>query len=223
MNSSRLMRLVPLTGVVFAALALAGNTSIGPFPDENTPIAKLTAFYSTHHAGVERGGVILYWSTLCLAVFALALWVRIRQSSVHPLVAGAALLGTALTAADSFAGAGTYSLLGAVAAKPTLAPSALQALHVTGAGGSPITGDGGLMLLLLAVAVAGIGAHAFPRWLAWSALPLALLQLTPFGFYADLVFWLWAAAAGIYMAIRPAASLTPSEASAAALLAGASS
>ncbi|MGZ4400544.1 MAG: hypothetical protein ACXVYM_06700, partial [Gaiellaceae bacterium] len=85
----------------------------------------------------------------------------------------------------------------------TIAPAALQALHVNGSGGSPITGDGGLAVLLLAVAAAGIAGHAFPRWLAWSALPLGLLQLTPIGFYATLLFWAWAAVAAVYMVIRP--------------------
>jgi hypothetical protein len=60
-----------------------------------------------------------------------------------------------------------------------IAPAALQALHVHGAGGSPITGSGGLMILLLAVAAAGIATHALPRWLSWSAVPLRLLQVTP--------------------------------------------
>ena len=53
------------------------------------------------------------------------------------------------------------------------------------------------------VAAAGIATRALPRWLAWTALPLGILQLTPIGFQAEIVFWPWAAAAGIYMTIRP--------------------
>ena len=203
---NKLVRLIPLAGLVYLVLELAGNGSIGSFPDENAPSGKLETFYQAHHAGVERGGVILSWAAPFLALFAVALWARLRRSDLHPLLGGALLLGAALTVADEFASAGTYSLLGAIGAKTVLAPAALQALHVQGAGGSPITGNGGLMILLLATAAAGIATHALPRWLSWSALPLGLLQLTPLGFYADVIFWLWAAVAGIYMTLRPAAA-----------------
>jgi hypothetical protein len=202
--NERLVRIAPLAGVVFAVLEVAGNGSIGTFPDEKTPVAKLTAFYSAHHAGVERGGVILYWAALCLGLFAVTVWARIRRSAVHPLVAGAALLGATLAVAGTFDAARTYSTLGATGAGPTIAPAALQALHVQGAGGSPITGDGGLAIFLLAISAAGIAGRTFPRWLGWTALPLGLLQLTPIGFYADLLFLPWAIAAAVHMALRPA-------------------
>lgn len=200
---NKLVRLVPLAGLVYLVLEVAGNGSIGAFPDENTPIGKLETFYQAHHAGVERGGVILSWAAPFLALFAVSLWARLRRSDLHPLIGGALLLGAALTVTGEFASAGTYSLLGAVGSKTVLAPPALQALHVQGAGGSPITGNGGLLILLLAVAAAGIATRALPRWLSWSALPLGLLQLTPLGFYAGVIFWLWAAVAGIYMTARP--------------------
>lgn len=201
---NKLVRLVPLAGLVYLILEVAGNGSIGAFPDENTPLVKLETFYRAHHAGVERGGVILSWAAPFLALFAASLWARLRRSDLHPLIGGAVLLGAALTVAAEFASAGTYSLLGAVGGKSVITPAALQALHVQGAGGGPITGNGGLMILLLAVTAAGIATRALPRWLSWSALPLGLLQLTPLGFYAGVIFWLWAGVAGIYMALRPA-------------------
>lgn len=206
---NKLVRLVPLAGVVYLVLEVVGNGSIGAFPDENTPIAKLESFYLTHHAGVERGGVILYFAAPFLALFALSLRARFQRSDLHPLVGGALLLGATLAVASEFEGARTYSTLGALGSKTVIAPAAMQALHVQGAGGSPITGDGGLIILLCAVAAAGIATRALPRSLSWSALPLGLLQLTPYGFYARVIFWLWAAVAGIYMTLRPATASAP--------------
>jgi hypothetical protein len=48
---------------------------------------------------------------------------------------------------------------------------------------------------------AGLLARSVPRWLAWSALLLAVLTLVPgqFGFLASLAFYAWAAAAGIWL------------------------
>jgi hypothetical protein len=38
------------------------------------------------------------------------------------------------------------------------------------------------VILLFAVAIAGVVGRAFPRWLAWPALVLAVVDLTPLGF-----------------------------------------
>ncbi|HEX3056200.1 MAG TPA: hypothetical protein VHP82_08690 [Gaiellaceae bacterium] len=201
--NDRLARGIGLAGIAFAGLEVAGNLSIGAFPDADAPIAKLMPFYASHHVAIARGGLLLHWAALFLALFAVALWFRIR--SAHPLLAGAALLGAAVAVADELAGAGVYSTLGFLGGKESvIAPAALQAVHVNGAGGGLTTGDGGLAILLLAVAVAGIRGRAFPRWLAWSALPLGLLQLTPLGFFAEMVFLVWAVAAAIHLAARPA-------------------
>lgn len=138
------------------------------------------------------------------------------RDRVHPLVSGALLLGAAVTVASQFAGAGVYSTLGFIGSKHAVVPAALQAWHIDGSGGGLVSGDGGLAVFLLAIAAAGIGRRGIPRWLAWSALPLAILQLTPIGFQAEIVFWLWAAVAGLYLAVRPGGASAPSRETAAA-------
>jgi hypothetical protein len=199
--TDRLARFLPLAGVVFAALTIAGDGSVGDFPDADTPIAKLTTYYAAHHAGIARGGLLFHWAALFFAFFAVAVWARIRKTT--PLIAGAVLLGAAVEVAQQLASAGVYSTLGFIGDKHTIAPAALQAWHVNGSGGGLTTGDGGLAVFLLAIAAAGIASRTFPRWLAWAALPLGILQLTPIGFFAGLVFLLWAIVAGITLALRP--------------------
>jgi hypothetical protein len=201
---NQLVRIVPLAGVVYLVLEVAGNGSIGDFPDSDTPIAKLIPFYASHHAGIARGGLLLHYAALALALFLVGIWSRARQVGVHALISGALLVGVGVTVAAAFAEAGVYSTLGFVGAHQTvITPGALQAWHVNGAGGGATTGDGGLMIVLLAISAAAIAGRALPRWLGWSALPLGLVQLTPLGFFGGLVFWLWAGVAGIYMAVRP--------------------
>jgi len=62
-----------------------------------------------------------------------------------------------------------------------------------------LAGSASTFLFLLAMAGAGILARALPRWLAWTALLLGVLQLVPnqIGFVASLGFLVWTAAAGI--------------------------
>lgn len=201
---NRLVRIVPLTGVAYLVLEIAGNGSIGSFPDSTTSTARLIPFYASHQADIARGGFLLHYAALALALFLVCVWARARSAGVHMLVSGTLLVGAAVTVAAAFAEAAVYSTLGFIGAhESVITPSALQAWHVNGAGGGATTGDGGLMLALLAISAAAIAGGVLPRWLGWSALPLALVQLTPLGFFGGLVFWLWAAVAGVYMTLRP--------------------
>ena len=200
-GSNRLARLVPLAGVVFAVLTIAGYLTIGPFPDSDASVSELTSFYAAHHGQVAAGGQLLGLAAIFLALFGTAVWARIRSSDLHPVVAGTALVGTAMATVSWLEGAGAYSILGEIGHQPWLLPAALQAVHVGGTVGGI---DGGTVLFLLAVAAAGIAGRAFPRWLAVPALALAILYLTPFGYFASLLVLLWAAVTGIVITVRPA-------------------
>jgi hypothetical protein len=212
-GSNRLARLVPLAGVVFAVLTVAGYLTIGPFPDSDASVSELTSFYAANHAHVAAGGQLLGLAAIFLALFGTAVWARIRSTDLHPVVAGTALVGTAMAAVSWLEGAGTYSILGEIGHQPWLSPAALQAVQVGGT-------VGGTVLFLLAVATAGIAGRAFPRWLALPALALAILYLTPFGWYASLLVLLWAAVTGIVMAVRPAGAVPTTTGAAAPAVGG---
>jgi hypothetical protein len=202
--SNRLVRFVPLAGVGFAVLTIAGYLTIGPYPDSDASVSELTSFYAAHHSQVAAGGQLLGLAAIFFALFGTAVWARIRSSDLHPVVAGTALVGTAMAAVSWLDGAGAYSVLGEIGHQRWLSPAALQAVQVGGSIGGI---DGGIVLFLLAVATAGIAGRAVPRWLAVPALALAVLYLTPFGWYASLLVLLWAAVTGIMMTVRPAAGV----------------
>jgi hypothetical protein len=197
-----LTRALPLAGVAFAVLSMTGNLVIGDFPDSGTSPAKLITYYGRHHASVAHGGMLLGYATVFFAIFGISLWSRARRSGAPEIVAGAILVGTAMVAVELMIGADTYLNLGQVSTKANLAPAALQALHIGGAVGG--TGADSVVFLL-AIAAAGVLGRALPGWLAWSALVLAIMHLTPLGFLAYLLFHLWAVLAGITMTVRPGA------------------
>ena len=199
-DRNRLARLVPLAGVAFAVLTVAGYLAIGPFPDTDASTSKLTSFYAANHGRVAAGGLLLGLAAIFLALFGTAVWARIRATELHPVVAGAALVGAAMAAMSWLDGAGAYAILGKVGHEQGLSPAALQAVHISGSAGGI---DGGTVILLLAAATAGIAGRVFPRWLAWPALALAILYVTPFGFFASLGVLLWTAVTGVVMVIRP--------------------
>jgi hypothetical protein len=204
--AARLGRFVPLAGAGSAALTVAGYFVIGPNPDSTASTSTITAYYSAHHAHVFAAGILLTYSTILFALFGVAVWARIRRTALHPIVAGAALVATAIATASDLADASAWYVLGDIGNKHTISPGALQTLHISVSSGHGL--GGGLGILLLAFALAGILARAFPRWLAWSALVFGILELTPtpgpIGFFAGLAFLPWMVAASIVMFRQPA-------------------
>jgi hypothetical protein len=203
-TGTALLRFAPLAGVLFAGLTLAGDLTIGPFPDGSTPVGDLPAYYRAHGAHVSLGGTLMTLGAVCFAIFATAVWARLRGAFVPAVVAGVVLLGAAVdTMADLNSGA-VYNLLGDLGRDSTVTGPALQAWHIQGA---EFGVSGGAVLFLLGVWVAGIAYRALPRWLAWAGLVLAvaLLAPSPFGFLASMLVLLWVAAAGITLALKPAA------------------
>jgi hypothetical protein len=193
-------RWLPLAGVGYAAMQIAGNLVIDKFPDEHTSPSKLVDYYGTHHAQVQRGGELLAFSALFLGLFVAGLVVRSRH---HFGAAAVIAVGGAAMVAAEIASGSTYALLGSIGTMSNVDPAALQAWHIAGAA----FGIGvGSMILLLGVGLAGIVGDVVPRWIAWSAVLLAVAHVTPFGFLASLLALPWALAAGLSLAFRKPAT-----------------
>jgi hypothetical protein len=197
-----LTRFAPTAGVLFAGLTVAGDLTIGEFPDGSTPAGDLPGYYAAHGSAVSLGGTILSVAAICFAVFGVAVWARLRAARVPALVAGVVLLGAAVETMAELNSAAVYDLLGSLGVDPHVTADALQAWHISGA---EFGVGGGTTLFLLGLAVAGLAYRAVPRWLAGIGVLIAVGQFapSPWGFYASLAFVLWAAVAGIALAARP--------------------
>src|SRR6202042_2590167 len=121
LKAAGLARAAALGGVAFLAFSAASDLAIGPNPASDAPLVKITSFYATHHAQVLAGGMLLAWAAIFFAFFVAAMWARIRQAPVHPLLAGAALVGTAATTGATLAAATTYATLGAIGGSRAIA------------------------------------------------------------------------------------------------------
>jgi hypothetical protein len=203
-----LTRILPLAGVAYAALIIAGDLTIGDFPGPDTSLSELSRYFAAHSSQVLTGGELMIWGGLALGLFGIAVWARVRAVAGPPVVAGLMLVGTAVAVVAELIGAGSYVTLGNIGANPHVTPQALQAWHV----GSQFGGGGGT-LLMLGLFGAGVFSPAVPRWLAWSALVLAVAEVTPYGFLASMLVLLWTAVAGIVLTVHSHAP-TPSRLSA---------
>jgi hypothetical protein len=194
-----LARWLPLAGVGYAVLSIVGTLVIDQFPDENTSTGALARFYADHHAQVGRGGELLMLGGLFFGLFAAGLVVRARA---HPAVAALIGIGAASMLAIEEQSNAIYALLGQIGTESNVDPAALQAWHIGGAAYGSIVPAATFML---GVALAAFVARALPRWVGVSSVVLGIGILVPglFGFFASLLFWPWALAAGIVLALRP--------------------
>jgi hypothetical protein len=207
-RGAALARIAPLSGLVFGGLTIAGDTIIGPFPEGDTSADQLPGYYATHAGHVATGAALWYWATLFFAVFGVALAARLRRVAVPAPVVWTVLIGTAIETVFSAIGAAQGSLLAEIGVEPHVSPAALQAWQMSL---SMWGSSAGIVLLLVAVGVAGFGYRALPRWLAGFGLLLAVVQLAPVeqvAFLGSLVFLLWAAVAGIVLTVRPGISVS---------------
>lgn len=190
-------RWLPLAGLGYGILTLAGDLVIGDFPDETTSASALVRYYGAHHAQVARGGQLMILATVFLGLFVAGLAARSRR---NPSATAIIAIGGAAMMAAEIASGSTYLVLGNVSTDAHLSPQALQAWHVAGAafGSSAATA-----VFLAGVALSGFAARATPRWLAATALLIAVGLMVPgFGFLFSMLSLPWAAVAGIVMAVR---------------------
>lgn len=126
-----------------------------------------------HSDAVRTGGQLTILGALCLGLFGVAVWTRVRVAG-PAVVAGLLLVGTAIEVTSDLSWGGHYVGLGNIGADSAVTPEALQAWHI----GSEF-GRGSGFLLLLGLFGAGALSRAMPRWLAWSALVLGICGIHP--------------------------------------------
>jgi hypothetical protein len=198
-ESGLLNRALPLTGVAFALLSMAGNLIIGNFPDGKTPAAQLRAYYVGHHSHVSAGATLRSLAIVFFALFGVALWSRVRRAALPACVGALILVGMAVDAAAQLFSAGVYQVLGSLGANSNINNGALQAWHIAG---SEFGNGSGITVAMIGVGIAGLVGRAIPRWLALTGLIIGVAQLTPVSFLASLVFLAWCAVTSIVLTTR---------------------
>jgi hypothetical protein len=197
-------RFVPLTGVVFVALLVASNVLLGSTPESSDSAAKVIAFYQAHRTRIETSS---YLTGLSL-FFGLFFYACLRDC-LHRARAGERLAATAFGGAILFAvggglAAGSQFALADVPSK--LSPAAAQALNLLENDISVFALTAGVAVLLMASGIAILRTRLLPVWLGWIAIVIAVVGLTPAGFFAFLAAGIWTLVASILIYMRTDAS-----------------
>lgn len=190
MTQQRWHVLAPLTGALFVLLAVLAFIIGGETPGTEDSPQKVLDFYRDNGDSQLWAGAVLAWSTVPLLFFlgVLKSTLRAAEGPIERLSAVAFAGGIVLViGALSFAG---FSFALGDIADDGLTPQAAQALNALNSDFFfPVAV--GVATLLIATGIASLGSRALPPWLAWAALVIGIVAVTPLGFFAFLVFLLW--------------------------------
>jgi hypothetical protein len=183
---SRLSRLTPLTGVVFAVLALAGMASAQVPPGVTASGGKVLAFAVKHAASQRRADLLLIAGFSFFVFFAGSLRAHLRRSADAEAASAVALAGAAIMASGAAIYFGfDYAL---ASAPGTLAPAAAQALNVLALQLVFPLAVGGFVFGM-ASGVAILRGRQLPAWLGWAAVVIGLLA--PVWIIQVLLLYVW--------------------------------
>ena len=200
MSSSGLARYAPLAGLAFVVLTVVAFLIVGDTPDTDATTAKVVAFW---HSNKDEGfisSIIGALAGLALAWFAGSLRAHLaRFEPAANRLANVSFGGGLIAAAGILIALNLqFAVVDTVGDVP---PVVTQTLFVLSDDFfMPIVG--GLAVMLTAAGIVGLRHGAFPGWLAWAGIVLAIAGLV-LPFPVVLVILLWAAFVSVWLFMRP--------------------
>jgi hypothetical protein len=199
--------LVPLTGVAFIVLLIAGFIVGGEPPDADEPVQEIVDFYVDDKDSIEAGVFLLALSTLFFIFFANYLRTLFRETSLSATI----LVGAAIFVVG---GAIDGTILIALAeAADDIEPASVQTLQALWDNDFlPLAV--GISVFLVSVGLSILRTTVLPKWLGWVTLVLALVSVTPVGFIAFPGTGLLILVLSVWLALRARRAATPPSAGA---------
>ena len=190
--SDRLGRLAPLTGVVFAVLAVAAFGTASGAPSESASGERVIAFYEAHGLSAKTSDYLWMFALVFFLLFAGSL--RGYLHGAPAVLSSSVLAGAAVLTAG---GCVYFGLDYALATVPGhLAPAAAQALNVLALKLFLPVSAGGLVFGI-ASGLAILRGAELPKWLGWAAIVIGIATATPAGLIGLVGFIFWVATVSI--------------------------
>jgi hypothetical protein len=198
-----LQRVLPLSGVVFLVLAIAGFVIAGDTPRSDASAEKVAAFYADNYSNGIAASYVLAWAAPFLVVFggvlATMFWRSASGMRVFPIV----LVGGAVISGAGFLAASALHFAVSEGAKHHYSAETLQGLSGLDQDAQVIF-TGGLGILLLGAAGVLAPRAGMYKWLGWAGLVLGVGIYVPFGVGLIAVIFtaIWVATLSILLTIR---------------------
>jgi len=170
--------LLPLTGVAFIVLAIVGFIVGGEPPDADEPVQEIVDFYVD-----DRDSIFVGVYLLGLAMVLFIFFANYLRTVFHGTRASATILVGAAIFVVGGAIDGTLLIAMTEAADNEIPPESIQTLQAFW-DNDFLPFAVGISVFLISLAVSILRTDVLPRWLGWVTLVLAVLSLTPAGFFA---------------------------------------
>ncbi len=192
--SDRFGRLAPLTGVVFAVLAVAAFASASGAPSATDSGARVIAFYEAHGSSARTSDYLWMLALAFFLLFAGSLRSYLRRTPAAVALSSVVLAGAAVLTAGGCVYFGFDYALASVPGH--LAPAAAQALNVLALKLFLPVSAGGLVFGI-ASGLAILRGAQLPNWLGWAAIVIGIATATPAGLIGLVAFIFWTATVSI--------------------------
>jgi hypothetical protein len=211
----RLSRYAPLTGVLYAVVAVVG-IAVGEETLKSTASGPRVILHAlAHRSTLEASDILFAIAFLVLVLFAGALRSYLRRTPGNDGLAALVLAGAVVMGVAAIMISGIE--YGLVHHAERLSPDMARTLNfLTNEMFVPILA--GAFILGVSAGLAIIRGAALPVWLGWVAIVLGIVALIPpIGFGAFIGFVIWSVIVGILIFIRyetPAPAAAPAAAAA---------
>ena len=195
--------LVPLLGALFVVLAIIAFILMGepPSVDDNSA-DEIVDWYVDNHDEAIAGALIIAVGAVAFIFFANYLRAVFRETTASATILAGAAIFVVGGAIDSTV------LVATAEAADDVDPTAVQALQAFWDNDFvPIAV--GLSVFLFSLAASMLRTGLVPRWLGWVTLLLAIVSITPIGFFAFPVTGLLIVVLSIMFALRERRVSTP--------------
>ena len=207
MERNGLERLAPLTGVLFVVLLVVALVLGGEPPDADAPRGEVLDYWTDKET---EAMVSSFLGALAMVPY---LWfVGTLRSALRAAegrtgrLSGIAFAGGIVFAAYALVGLTVQFVAADTAGDvPAEVTQTLSALSVESWLGLAV----GNAVLLLATGVLAVRTGVFPSWLGWITVLLGIASITPAGFFAFLLTFVWILGISILLFLRDRAPAAP--------------
>jgi len=180
--------LAPLTGIVFAVLAVIALFISGDRPDADASATEAVEFWTDKEAANNIGSLLEALAAVALLFFAASLWRGLGRGESGGVLPVAALGGGVVAAAGFGVDAAIrVAATGDAGDVDPVVTQTISAIWVSY--GTPIVI--GLATLIFAAGLSALRTRVLPLWLASVGILISVALFTPIGFFASLAAFLW--------------------------------
>jgi hypothetical protein len=200
-------QLLPLSGVASVVLIVASFIVVGESPDLNAPAREVVSYYGENDSSLQWGAALLALGAFFFLLFATTIASLLRIDPPRGGVAANFSLGGGIVFA---VGATIFAGLAFTAgdAVDDVGPATLQTLHVLEMD-MFFTIAVGTAAFLLGSGVGALKAGVLPSWLAWIAIVIGVVALTPAGFIGVMALGIWTLVVSVMLAMRAGGGAAP--------------